>query len=154
MTLREATADDVAAVVALEALLFGADAWSEAQVREELTGERRTAWVVGDPVVGYAVTLAAGDVIDLQRVAVHPDHQRRGLARLLLEAAAAADAGHADRMLLEVSAVNTAALAFYDRLGFEEIDRRRRYYRDGTDAVVMRLPLVAGCGGSAVKERA
>jgi hypothetical protein len=23
-----------------------------------------------------------------------------------------------------------------------------RYYRDGTDAVVMRLPLVAGCGGA------
>jgi ribosomal-protein-alanine N-acetyltransferase len=29
-----------------------------------------------------------------------------------------------------------------------EIDRRRRYYRDGTDAVVMRLPLAAAhCGG-------
>jgi ribosomal-protein-alanine N-acetyltransferase len=152
MTLRAATADDGAAVVALEGMLFGPDAWSEAQVREELTGERRSAWVVtGEgaeaPVLGYAVTLAAGDVADLQRVAVHPEHQRRGFARLLLDAAvASARADGADRMLLEVSAANTAALALYETAGFEEIDRRRRYYRDGTDAVVMRLPL-AGAGG-------
>jgi ribosomal-protein-alanine N-acetyltransferase len=149
VTLRPAGAEDVAAVADLERLLFGPDAWSEAQVREELTGERRQAWVVGDPVTGYAVTLAAGDVVDLQRIAVHPDQQRQGLARLLLDAAvAAATAARVDRMLLEVSAANTAALAFYAAAGFVEIDRRRRYYRDGTDAVVMRLPLAAtACGG-------
>ena len=149
MTLREAGADDVGAVAELERLLFGANAWSEAQVREELTGGRRQAWVAGDPVVGYAVTLAAGDVMDLLRIAVHPDHQRQGLAGRLLDAAVGAGkAARADRMLLEVSAANTAALAFYAAAGFVEIDRRRRYYRDGTDAVVMRLPLAAAaCGG-------
>lgn len=163
MTLRAATAGDVAAVVALESSLFGPDAWTEAQVREELTGERRTAWVAtgaaaddaagpsaGIPdVAGYAVTLTAGEVADLQRIGVHPAHRRQGLARLLLDAAVgAARAGGADRMLLEVGAANTAALALYEAAGFEEIDRRRRYYRDGTDAVVMRLRLaVAGARG-------
>ncbi|MGZ5417379.1 MAG: ribosomal protein S18-alanine N-acetyltransferase [Nocardioides sp.] len=149
MTLRGATVEDVPAVVALEVALFGPDAWSEAQVLEELAGERRQAWVVGEPVLGYAVTLAAGDVLDLQRIAVHPDQQRQGLARRLLdEAVAAGKAARLDRMLLEVSAANSAALAFYAAAGFVEIDRRRRYYRDGTDAVVMRLPLAsAACGG-------
>ncbi len=149
MTLRIAGPGDVAAVADLERLLFGVDAWNQAQVREELTGPRRMAWVVGDPVVGYAVTLATGDVVDLQRIAVHPDHQRQGLARRLLDAAVgAARTARADRVLLEVSAANTAALAFYAAAGFVEIDRRRRYYRDGTDAVVMRLPLAAAhCGG-------
>ncbi|MGN6577370.1 MAG: ribosomal protein S18-alanine N-acetyltransferase [Nocardioides sp.] len=149
MTLRAATADDLAPVLVLEQMLFGPDAWSEAQVREELTGERRSAWVATaeaapDAICGYAVTLAAGDVVDLQRVAVHPGHQRRGLARLLLDAAVeAARRNGAEAMLLEVSAANTAALALYQTAGFEEIDHRRRYYRDGTDAVVMRLPLAA-----------
>jgi ribosomal-protein-alanine acetyltransferase len=149
VTLRPAGAGDVAAVAVLERLLFGVDAWNEPQVREELTGERRQAWVVGEPVVGYAVTMAAGDVVDLQRIGVHPDHQGQGLARILLDAAVAAGkAARADRMLLEVSAANTAALAFYAAAGFVEIDRRRRYYRNGTDAVVMRLPLAAtACGG-------
>ena len=40
-------------------------------------------------------------------------------------------------MLLEVSAGNAGARAFYAAEGFVEIDRRRRYYRDGSDAVVM-----------------
>ena len=41
---------------------------------------------------------------------------------------------------------NADALAFYADRGFVEIDRRPRYYRDGTTAVVLRLPLVKGCG--------
>ena len=149
MTLREAGPDDVGAVAALDAAVFGADAWSEQQVHEELTGPGRKGWVVGDPVAGYAVTWRAGDVVDLQRIAVHPDLRGEGLARTLLQAAVAAarDAG-ADRMLLEVSAANARAMGVYAAAGFVEIDRRRRYYRDGTDAVVMRLPLAAArCGG-------
>jgi ribosomal-protein-alanine acetyltransferase len=134
MTIRPATADDVDSVVALESSIFGNDAWSEASVRDELTGERRTAVVVCDPeVVGYAVTALAGDTTDLQRVAVQPGHRRRGLARALL-ATVLPEQG---RVLLEVSARNDGALAFYATEGFTEIDRRPAYYRDGSDAVVM-----------------
>jgi ribosomal-protein-alanine acetyltransferase len=134
--LRPATADDVDAVASLEGEVFGADAWSQDSVRSELTGERRVTLVACAPeVVGYAVTAAVGDVVDLQRIAVHPAHRRHGLARLLL--AAVSERADGDRMLLEVSAGNTAALAFYAAEGFTEIDRRRRYYRDGSDAVVM-----------------
>ena len=38
-------------------------------------------------------------------------------------------------------------LAFYATRGFVEVDRRPRYYRDGAPAVVLRRPLVTGCGG-------
>jgi ribosomal-protein-alanine acetyltransferase len=147
--LRPATAADVAAVATLERELFGVDAWSEDSVREELTGERRTAVLAeeGD-VVGYGITVHAGDVVDLQRIAVASAHRRTGLAtRLLGELQGSARDAGADRMLLEVSAANTGALAFYAAAGFVEIDRRPRYYRDGTDAVVLRASLgTAMCG--------
>jgi [ribosomal protein S18]-alanine N-acetyltransferase len=147
--LRPATATDVAAVSALERELFGADAWSDGSVREELTGERRTALVAQEGhVVGYGITLLAGDVVDLQRIGVAPARRRTGLAtRLLAELQQSARDAGADRMLLEVSAANTGALAFYAAAGFVEIDRRPRYYRGGTDAVVLRASLgTAMCG--------
>ena len=143
MRLRPAEPGDVAAVAALEATVFAGDAWSEPLVREELTGPGRRAVVADDGgVVGYAVTLRAGDLVDLQRIAVQPALRRQGLARRLLgQLLAAAVEDGAGRMLLEVAAGNDAARAFYAAEGFEEIARRRRYYRDGSDAVVMQRSL-------------
>ena len=89
--------------------------------------------------VGYVVTMHLGahaDVVDLHRIAVDPDHRRRGLGHALLAAAIEAS-GPGRRMLLEVSAANAEALEFYATEGFTEITRRPRYYRDGSDAVVM-----------------
>jgi ribosomal-protein-alanine N-acetyltransferase len=142
--LRPARPEDLAAVHALEQQVFGADAWSAASVSEELLGPRRVALVAceGDRVVGYLVTATAGDVVDLQRVAVRPGSRRQGLAHRLVAAAGERAGGR--RMLLEVAAGNEAALAFYAAEGFVEIDRRRRYYRDGSDAVVMARPPAAG----------
>jgi ribosomal-protein-alanine N-acetyltransferase len=143
--IRPAAATDVPALLALEADLFGPDAWGEASLRDELEGPGRRAVVLvsGADVLGYAVTMRAGDVVDLQRIAVRPDRQRQGLAALLLaEVAAAARADGADRMLLEVSDANAAAVAFYDKQGFKRIDVRRRYYRDGSDALVLARPLL------------
>lgn len=151
MRLRPATAADARALATLERTLFGGDAWSEAAVLGELEGPGRHAVVAveGDDVLGYAVTMRSDDLVDLQRIGVRPDHRRRGVARMLLEDVLAdALAQRADRMLLEVSALNTAALGFYATADFVEIDRRRRYYRDGSDAVVMRRSLrQAACGG-------
>ena len=97
-------------------------------------------------VQGYAITMTVGDIADLQRIGVHPARQRSGVAReLLLEAMRAAKGARADRMLLEVSAANTAAVGFYAAAGFTEIDRRARYYKDGSDAIVMRRSLARGC---------
>jgi ribosomal-protein-alanine N-acetyltransferase len=141
VNLRSAKVSDAAGIVALEELLFGLDAWSLPSVRDELAaGDRFCTVALSDDtrIVGYLVTLLAGDVVDLQRVGVHPDEQRHGIARALLQTALErARADGADRMLLEVSDGNAAALAFYTTEGFVEIDRRRRYYRDGSDALVL-----------------
>ena len=70
-----------------------------------------------------------------------------GIATALLEAVVERPlpAG-ADRLLLEVRETNAGALAFYAAGGFVEIDRRPRYYRDGSTAIVLRRPLAGGCG--------
>ena len=131
MNVRPATTADVDALAALEADLFGADAWSPASVGAEVAAGRVLV-ADDDGVAGYVVTLHAGDVVDLMRIAVRSDRRRQGLAHALL---AAASTGH--RMLLEVSERNAGAVAFYTAEGFTEIARRQRYYRDGSAAVVM-----------------
>lgn len=132
LVIRAATVDDAPAIAALERLLFGDEAWSAQQVVDELSGPGRRAWVTAD-LTGYVITMTIADLTDLQRIAVHPDRQRQGLAGVLLDRALA----DVDRMLLEVAEDNHAALAFYRRHGFEEIDRRPRYYRNGAAAIVM-----------------
>jgi [ribosomal protein S18]-alanine N-acetyltransferase len=54
---------------------------------------------------------------------------------------AAARKRGAGAMFLEVAAANGPALALYAREGFTEVGRRRRYYSDGTDALVLRRDL-------------
>ncbi|HXH76964.1 GNAT family N-acetyltransferase [Nocardioides sp.] len=143
--IRLATAADLPDLAVLERELFGADAWDEAALRAELDGPGRR-FVVTDPdgtdgLVGYAVSMSLGDVVDLQRIAVRADAQRSGVATALLDDLLE-HPREADRMLLEVSAANGAAIAFYARAGFARIDVRARYYRDGSDAIVMRRALV------------
>lgn len=144
MNLRPATGSDVAGIAALERALFGVDAWSRAAVTAELSGDDRVALVAvsGGRLTGYVITMRTDDGTDLHRIGVRASHRRSGTAHALLEAALErAVADGATRMLLEVSAANTAAIAFYAAEGFVEIDRRRRYYRDGSDALVLHRPL-------------
>ena len=148
--IRAATADDCDAITALEASCQGTDAWSAWLVRDGVEGNLPTVRYlvaeVDDQVVGYAVASFAGDIAELQRIGVTPQARRTGVATALVdEVVAEAPGAGADRLLLEVRDDNAGALAFYAARGFNEIDRRPRYYRDGTAAVVLRLPLRKGC---------
>lgn len=140
MDVRDGTPDDVAAVAALERECLGRDAWSEGLVREGLSGTLPTVRYlvaeVGGEVVGHAVASYAGDVVELQRIAVRREHRRSGVAAALL-ARVAAHAAPEDRVLLEVREDNAGARAFYDRAGFAELARRERYYADGAAALVL-----------------
>ncbi|MCW2747578.1 MAG: ribosomal protein S18P -alanine acetyltransferase [Nocardioidaceae bacterium] len=149
MTLRLAVPGDAAAVRALEVDAFGGDAWSEAAVAEELASSTRVSyvWVDDGELRGYAIVMVVDEIADLQRIAVAPSARRSGLGRRLLEeVVAVARRGGCERMLLEVRADNVAAIALYAACGFVEIHRRRGYYRDGVDAVVMQLGLGISAG--------
>ena len=82
------------------------------------------------------------DEAEILTLAVDRGIQRRGLGRRLLASAMQdAAARGARQMFLEVSAANTAARALYDTCGFERVGARRCYYRDGSDALVLRATL-------------
>lgn len=138
---RPATPDDVEAIAAIEQQCFGSAAWSASLLHDEVVGERHVV-VVSDDRTGYAAITVAGDVADLDRIAVLPASRGRGRARELLADVVdrARDLG-VDRMLLEVAADNTAAIGLYEADGFETISTRRGYYPGGVDANVMQLDI-------------
>ncbi len=154
MSQRPATPADLDAVLALEQECFP-DPWGEQLIAPGLSGELPTInYLVSEDssgVVGYAVVSIAGDIADLQRLGVTQRVRRTGVAGKLLDLAITtaimAERRPPDRMLIEVRADNAGALAFYAAKDFVEIDRRPRYYADGSDAVILRRSLGLGCGG-------
>jgi len=71
-------------------------------------------------------------------LATHPDRQRQGDMRYLLTHMLEKKSP-SERIWLEVHAANQAALSLYSNLGFQEVGRRPKYYRDGGDAVLFTL---------------
>ncbi|WP_044493970.1 ribosomal protein S18-alanine N-acetyltransferase [Nesterenkonia massiliensis] len=158
ITLRPMTAADVAVVLELERELFPHDAWPEsffydelAQAEPALAAERATHryWVAEATqpqgrgvIVGYAGMMCVLPLADVQTIAVAPAAQGRGLGtRLLAEIEAEAVRRGAEDLLLEVREDNPAAQRLYLRVGFEQIHKRRAYYPDGGDALIMRKHL-------------
>ncbi len=156
VVVRPATDADLPALAALEAASFtapGSPAWSSALLAAELG--QPTAMVLvaviargdgndeddGDCApVGYAAFRHVGPEAELLRVAVAPKERSRGIARALVEDGIGRlrQRGVAT-CFLEVRPANAPALALYERLGFRTVDRRRRYFPDGADALVLRL---------------
>lgn len=143
MRIRDANATDLPEVLGIESAAFGTDAWSEPVVRAALTGRSDTRCSLvaerAGRLVGHAVLEMAGSAGDIHRLAVCPDCRREGVGSALLTALLAAARSHGCiEVFLEVRLDNPAALSLYSRFGFAELRRRRSYFADGTDAVVLR----------------
>ncbi|MER6943566.1 ribosomal protein S18-alanine N-acetyltransferase [Nonomuraea sp. NPDC000554] len=140
------TEADLPAVMAIERTTFPLDAWSEGMMRGELADQPRSRHyvvaLVDGVIVGYAGLAAAADQADVQTIAVLEAHQGTGIGgAMLTELLAEARRRGAREMFLEVRSDNPQARGVYEHFGFAEIGLRRRYYDDGTDAIMMRRNL-------------
>jgi len=138
---------DLEACLALDGASLGG-LWSAEQWRRELEDGQRPGLGLrrGEALLAMACAWLVVDELHITLVAVDPRHRRRGLGhRVLLELLAEGRRLGADRATLEVAADNAAATALYARCGFRTAGVRRRYYRDGSDALIQWLSLdVAG----------
>lgn len=131
----------VAQVAALEKLCFS-DPWSEQSVASELENEL-SLWLValdGETVSGYIGSQTVMDETDMMNVAVHPDYRKQGIATSLIVGLVEELRKRGSHSLtLEVRASNDAAIRLYRLLDFQEVGRRRNYYRNPReDALILR----------------
>jgi len=147
VTLRDATPEDLDAIMAIENGSFPTDAWSADTMAAELDSPHGRYLVdeQDGTVIGYGgVRALQGSAdADIQTIALLAEYRGQGRGRALLRAllSAAVERG-AREVFLEVRADNPSAEGLYRAEGFEEIGRRPRYYQpDDVDAIVMRLEL-------------
>ena len=144
--VRDAQSGDLKAILEIERLSFS-DPWSARMFRPHLYNRAYPFLVAEEQrtVVGFAVAQTVVSEAELLDIAVHPGARGRGVGATLLEALMAQCAVQgAVTMTLEVRESNGAARALYNRYGFDQVGRRRRYYHDPTeDALILQATLPA-----------
>lgn len=131
---------------------LGLSRWTLNDYREELlrddsqmlaaADQRELAgFIIGRLVPSSSVT--TGLDAEIYNIGVSRSLQRSGVgSRLLHEFISRCRKKHVFAVWLEVRALNSGALIFYKRHGFEEFTIRPCFYRDpADDAIVMRLTL-------------
>ena len=104
---------------------------------------------VGDSISGFAHTVWSGGPSELLGIAVASPFRGRGVGRRLVATLLQSFVGTAcTELWLEVRADNTSALTLYRQTGACITGSRPRYYRDGTDAVLMSYSMVGDRGSS------
>jgi ribosomal-protein-alanine N-acetyltransferase len=93
----------------------------------------------GDLVTGFVGVWLIADEAHIVTIAVREGHRRRGIGELLLIAAIElALMNERDMVSLECRSSNDAAIALYDKYGFQRLGIRPHYYSDNReDAVIM-----------------
>lgn len=140
-SIRQMRRADVPAVADLEEDTFTMP-WSDATFRGLLRRKDVDALVAVDDdnvLAGYAVAWGVYDQGELANICVVPEHLGSGLGRRLLEEVLARlEVRGIRQVFLEVREANTRARRFYERHGFREVGRRRRYYVEpDEDALVL-----------------
>ena len=120
--------------------------WSYGVFRDcLLAGYQSLVLVISGTVTGYGIMSVAASEAHLLNLCVHPDAQRLGYGRRLLNALLVrAEESKVRQVFLEVRPSNQIALNLYHSAGFEQIGIRPSYYRaeEGReDAVILSITL-------------
>ena len=129
-------------IAALEQECFP-DPWSENLLEDALFDPQASFIVAQDSeeegnVLGYAGLHAILDEGYIDNIAVHPDARRHGVASALLDVFCRFGEVNLAFLTLEVRKSNTAAIALYEKFGFQWAGLRPGYYQHPReDAVIM-----------------
>lgn len=141
LTIRPFRSDDLPRILAIERQCH-AYPWSEEIFRNEMTTAHSHILVCAEEeeIAGFLCWWTICGEIEIQDVATALRYRRRGVGRHLVAAVLVhARQEGMKRLLLEVRVGNLGAIALYREFGFSDCGRRRCYYPDGEDALLMDL---------------
>ena len=147
MTVERVGPSHAPVLAAIHSAAFPREAWGAGAFQIQLEMHSVLGLLHGRG--GLALLRITADEAEVLTIGVVPTMRRQGIARALLdESMNRARALGVRAIFLEVGVRNHAARSLYEGLGFREVGRRRRYYANGEDALILRAALepVAGEG--------
>jgi ribosomal-protein-alanine N-acetyltransferase len=149
MELRRLSIADLEAIVLLDRLAFVNQQWTTEAYRRELSCENsHFCGLWGDiswsreteGLLGFGCYWSIFEEAHVVLMATHPQFRRRGIAsRILQELLREASDNNLSRATLEVRESNRVAINLYASFGFAMAGRRKRYYPDDEDALILTL---------------
>ncbi len=132
--IRLATKEDIKGIKTIENRCFS-DFWTEQMLLESLDNDCIMVVIdLGENIVGYAGLYPSGDITN---IAVLPEYRGLGYGKMLVtEIIKQAQFNNIERIFLEVRSSNNIAIKLYEKCGFKLISCRKRYYKDGEDALI------------------
>ena len=121
--------------------------WARSQWEKELTDPKRICLGIIDmdtkELLGLCSAWLVIDELHITLLAVHPIHQRIGLGKFLLSALIKRSKSlQTNQILLEVKDNNVPAKAFYKSMGFKTVCIRSNFYKDGSNALVLKKEII------------
>ena len=118
------------------------DFWNIHILKEELTSETShfICAKLENKIVGFAGIKIIVDEADIMNIAVKEDYRRQGIATLLLNHILSLCKQKSLKAInLEVNEENFSAISLYQKFGFKECGRRKQYYDNKYDAILMSM---------------
>lgn len=114
------------------------DGWTSSQIEEGLKSENYICLGVfeGENLCCYCLALDSLDDINILTIATEQSYKRKGMASAIVNKLSQMAQNQSKTLSLEVKDKNFAAIAFYEKMGFEKQHIRKKYYKDGSDAII------------------
>lgn len=142
---RQADKDDLHELSSLETEVFS-EPWGEETIANylKMSEKDKATYVLYDEadkkILAYVIVQTLYDEMEIMRFAVIPTRRREGLGKMLMNMLISAAKEHeVEKIILEVNSINYKAISLYKSLGFIEVGRRKDYYKQGEDALLMDL---------------
>ena len=138
MKIRYATIEDADEIFKIEQNVFK-DYWSLKSIKSEFLNSKNSyisVLEIENKIIGYIFQRIIDNQSHIVNLAIDVPFQHKGYGKFLLKNVLEKDIHDTD-VFLEVKEANFPAIKLYSDLGFEEIEKKDRYYSDGSNAVFM-----------------
>lgn len=139
MLIRPATPDDISTILKIESL-FIPNPYTQKQFLEEFNNKNSHFFVVinKNKVIAYLLCHLILDEMELIKIVVDLNFHRQGIGTKLFNGVLKLHP-KIRKVFLEVRDSNSQAIQFYKKQGFDIVGRRKQYYSNQEDAILMTL---------------